>query len=352
MNVSESIQKIVHLCPENTPTNAPHHISLQHQHGQKRNTKQASLSLVRESNPRRPLRLVENDKHALEEDIPQNIEPDPRVGLDAAETQPAADGRVSDVGAGHDERPAADDEGEVRQGGGAGVDVAALGVVVARAGDSVVVGRDNVLGQVEEGGARVGDAVAQVAAGRRVAANAVPARGEFPEAVARRHGDVGDGARVLGRVDVAEVVATWGTLLQVGGEEWLGERALDSVYDWSVRSQYIRSHQWGHTEKGRLRLWLDGVDAAECKTKETVIVGVLSELAGDGSGSLNSLRGGSHTADNDLVGVDGTGGARVVAVGDGPAVALLESTGLAWVVLRVAGRFAARGKGREHPAMP
>ena len=93
----------------------------------------------------------------------------------------------------------------------------------------------------------------------------------MPEALAAVDGDVGDGACVLGGIDEAKVVSASGALLQVDGEELLLERRLDGV------------------EESGLLLGLDGVDAAERKTEEAVIVGVLRELSRDLSGSLNCL---------------------------------------------------------------
>lgn len=94
-------------------------------------------------------------------------------------------------------------------------------------------------------------------------ADAVSAGVELPEAVAAVDRDVGDGAGVLGAVDVAKVVGAGGALLQVDGEEFLAEAALDGV------------------EEGGLSVWLDSVDSAEGEAEEAVVVGVRSESRGD-----------------------------------------------------------------------
>ena len=175
------------------------------------------------------------------------------------------------------------------------------------------------------------DCAAAAPGGGGSGADAVAASGELPEALAAVDGDVGDGAGVLGAVDEAEVVAAGFALLQVDGEELLLERRLDGV------------------EEGVLLLRADGVDAAECKTEETIVIGVLSERSRDLGGGLNCLRGGSHGANDDLVGVDVATGARAILVADVPGCSgnLLARCG--GVVSGVAGALAGGSLGGEDP---
>jgi len=72
---------------------------------------------------------------------------------------------------------------EIRERGGAVEDVATLRLVVGRALDLFVVGSDDGGGEVEQGGAGIGDGVADAARGAVGGADAVASRGELPEAV-------------------------------------------------------------------------------------------------------------------------------------------------------------------------
>lgn len=163
---------------------------------------------------------IEDDELALEEDVPEDVDADAGVGLDAAEAGRAArvGGGVVDVRARDGGVIAADGEGDGREGGATRVGVAALGLVVLGAGDAAVVGSDDGVVEEEQGGAGVGDGVADGAAGG-AAVDAVAVGCEAPEAAAAVDGDVGDCAGVGGVVDAAEAVGSGLALLEVGGEE-------------------------------------------------------------------------------------------------------------------------------------
>lgn len=164
---------------------------------------------------------VEDDKSGLEGNVAEDGEADVAVGLDAAVAGGAGDGGVVDVAAGDGDAGAADAEGEVGQGGGAGEDVGGLAAAVGRAADGGVVGLDDGVGEQEEGGAGVGDAVDR---GRleAAAADGVAGRGPLPPALGSRHRGVGDASGVGGGVDVAEVVLASCVLsdLVFGEEGW------------------------------------------------------------------------------------------------------------------------------------
>ena len=298
--------------------------------------KTTDLRLLGETETGRALSLVEDGKDALEEDVAEDGEADAGVGLDAAEAggRAGGDGSVVDVRAGNDEDGTADGDGEVGGGAAAGESVATLGAVVAGTGEGLVVGSDGGGGQVHEGGAGVSDGGADAARGAVAGADAVAARGELPETLRVIHGGVGDAAGVLGGVNVAEVVGAGSALLEGGGEQRRGEAALHGV------------------EEGGLLGGGDGVDGAEGQAEETIGGGVLSELAGDGGGSLNRLRGGGNATDDHGVGVDIATGTRAVTVADAPAGAgdLLGRGGLAWVVCGLAINLVGGSLGGEDPA--
>lgn len=248
--------------------------------------------------------LVKNDELGLEENITKNGEANASVWLDTTEASLAAlvDWGVVDVLARDGQGLAADHDVEIWDGSAAWEGVSTLLLVQLGAGDLLVVGVRNLGWEVEESGASVGNGAADVAAagGRVAGADGVATSGEAPESLGVVDWDVGDASSVLGAVDVAEVVRSSLAGLEIGSEELLGEAALDGV------------------EESGLLLWLNGVDAAESQTEETVVVGVLSELGRNRGGSLDSLRGGSHTSNNDLVGIDNSGSARAITVGDVP----------------------------------
>lgn len=273
---------------------------------------------------------VEDDELALEEDVADDGEADAVVALDAAEALAARGGRVVDVRAGHGALLAVDDEREGGQIGGAVEDVAAVVGAVLGARDLLVVGRDNVAGQVEQGGAGVSDGVDGGGLGGAVA-DGVGGGLELPEAVGGVDIDVDDLTGVLAVVDVTQVVRTGLTLLQGDGEELLGKGVANSV------------------EESLLGLGLDGVDGAEGQAEQAIVVGVLGEGSGHGGGGLDGLRGGSDAADDDLVGVDLAGRTRAITVGDVPRGTGLLGARLGGIVDGVAGLLALGHKGGEDP---
>ena len=210
-------------------------------------------------------RVIKDDELRLEEDIAKNGLSDTRIALQTTEAAPTLrSGRVVHVASRHDGRVAFDLEREVGKGGVAAKDVSAVGLAVGGSRDFSVVGGDEVIWEKEKGCSGVGDGGDALADwGSR--ANGVPAAREAPETLRVVHGGVGDVASVLAGVDVAKVVATGRTLLQVGGEEWGVEAGL------------------GVGEEGLLLVGLDRVDGAEGEAEKAVAL-VLSELGADGFG--------------------------------------------------------------------
>ena len=250
-------------------------------------------------------RIIEDDELALEPDIAEDVEADPGIRLHAAEALPVGRGRgVVDVAARDGARIGADGEAEVGQGGGAGEDVAAVGLAVGGALDLLVVGGDDRVVDEEEGGACVSDGLDGGGDGFS-RADGVAGGGVAPEALGVVDGDVGDGAGVFGVVDVAEVVVTGGALLEVGGEKWSVEEGF------------------GVGEEGLLLIGGDGVDGGKAEAEEAVVA-ALDELRGDGLRGFDSLGGDGCAADVDGVSVDVAGGGGLVAVGDGPGLAVEE----------------------------
>ena len=251
---------------------------------------------------------VENDVLALEEDITKDGETDSGVALDTTEAGTITVGSEVDVSARNGVDGATNLNTKVRESRGAREGIAAGALAVLSTLDLSVVGRDDVVVDVEERSAGVSDGV-NVGGGSGAAANGVASSSEFPETIRGVHIDVGDLAGVGGSVNEAEGVSTWATLLQVGGKEGLGKVGLDSV------------------KEGRGRLRLDRVDAAERKTQEAVVGSVGHELAGDRGGGLDSLRGGGDTADNYLVGINVSSSAGAISVTNLPGFALLNFGG-------------------------
>lgn len=273
-------------------------------------------SLLRETEARAAGGNVVDNVLALEEDVAEDVEPDARVVLDTAEAGAGAggDGGVVDVLARHGLSDTADGDGEGGQGSTAREDVATLGVVVLSAADLGVVSLDDGRVNVDQSCASVDDGVNLIADGG-ARADLVAGGSEAPETLAVVDGNVGDGTSVLGGVDEAEVIGTGGVVLEGDSEELLSKRALDSV------------------EEGLLSGGGDSVDAAESKTEKTVGVLILLELCRDRGGSLDSLGGGSHTSNSDLISVDLARRAGTIAVADLPRVATLELGGISLVVV-------------------
>lgn len=296
-------------------------------------TRAHHLRLSGEAKTRAALSLVEDGVDGLEEDVAEDRKATKTlVGLDTAEAVGSRDGCEVDVRAGNSEDLATNVDVEVRELGRAGEDVATLGVAVGSAGDLTVVCGDGSIRDEEESGAGVGNSLADAARGGGGATGAVAAGVELPEALAGVHRDIGDGAGVLGAVNVAEVVSTSGSLLQVDSEQRLSKRALDSV------------------EEGRLLLRLNSVNAAECQAEKAVGIRVLGEGGRDRSCSFDCLRGGSDGSNDDLVGVDIATGAGAISVTDLPGLSGQLPSRSRRVVLGVASGFAGRCLGREDPA--
>lgn len=96
----------------------------------------------------------------LEGNVAEDVDADARAGLQSAEAGGAAigDGSVVDEGSRNGDARRADAESEGGEGGGAGVDVTAIGVAVGGAGDLGVVCLHNGGGEVQEGGTGVSNA--------------------------------------------------------------------------------------------------------------------------------------------------------------------------------------------------
>lgn len=267
-----------------------------------------SQILSRKPQLRSPSRVIKDHKLRLEEHVPENRLPDTAVALQPAKAAAALRRRrVVQETARHDGGIPFDLEREVGQGGAAGEDVAAVGLAVGGAGHLAVVGGDEVVGEEEEGRSRVGDGGDALAHGG-ARADGVAARGEAPEPLRVVDGGVGDVARVLARVDVAEVVAAGLAFLQVGGEEGgveagfgVGEEGLDLV--------------------GR-----DGVDGAKGQAQEAVAL-VLSEFGADLFGQFDGLAGDRGSADVDHVSVDVAAGGAAVSIADAPGLAAVHFGG-------------------------
>ncbi len=69
-------------------------------------------------------------------------------------------------------------------------------------------------------------------------------------------------------------------------------------------------------KEGGLLVRANSVDGREGKSRDCVVVSILLELSRDGGSSLNSLGGGGDSTNNDLVGIDNTGGTRAIAIAD------------------------------------
>lgn len=108
-------------------------------------------------------------------------------------------------------------------------------------------------------------------------------------------------------------------LLKVSGKQLLSQRALNGV------------------EESRLLTRLNGIDAAESQTEQSIVIHVLGELSRDGSSSLNSLRSCSDATNDHFIAVYISRCAGVVSVLDRPGISRFASAGDAWVVPGVAG---------------
>ena len=232
-----------------------------------------SKILRRKPQPRSPTRILKHDKLRLQENIAKDVNPDPATRLDPTETgaRPLLQRRVVDIAPRHDGVVAFDGERDVWESSIAGDGVPALLLVVDGAVDCRVISVDNGVWDQEERGACVGDCGDRFRRGG-AAADGVAARGEAPEALGIVDGRVGDVAGIGAGIDVAEVVGSWGALLEIGSEEW------------SVEAGFCVG------EKGLLLVRSDGVDAAEGEAEQSVAL-VLRELRADFLGEFNGLAG-------------------------------------------------------------
>jgi hypothetical protein len=245
-------------------------------------------------------RGIEDDVLALQEDITEDGESNASVALDTTKASRAAllGGGVVDQVTGDNSVIARDGDGEVGELGRAVESVATSLLVVLSTIDLLVVGRDNIVVEEKESGAGVSNTgkLARALGG----ANLVGIGIELPETLGVIDIGVSEGAGVLGGVSETEVVDTGGVVLQSNTEDGVGELGLDGV------------------KEGGLSLGLDGVDGAESKTQETVVVLVLDELLADLGSSLDSLARGSDRANLNSVLVDITASGGAITVGDGP----------------------------------
>ena len=248
-----------------------------------------SQILSRESKLRSPSRIAKDNELRLEEDITEDGQSNPSIALKPTEAAAAPRGGcVVHIVSRHNSLIVFDSESEVGEGGGAREDVTTVSLAVGRSRHLGVIVRHEVVWQEEEGSSGVGDGGEAVAdCGSRT--NRVPAGREGPEALRVVHSCVGDLASVLARVNIAEVVASGRTLLQVCREERGVEAGL------------------GVGEESLCLVGLDGVDRAEGEAKKTIAL-VLSEFRADLLGQFDGLTSDSCTADVDDIGVDVTAG--------------------------------------------
>lgn len=151
---------------------------------------------------------IEDNESSLESNITENVDANAGAGLQTTEASGAAisDGTVVHVGGRNSNASRANTEGEGGEGSRAGEDVATVGRAAGRSRDLGVVGSDDGGGEVEKGGAGIGD-TRDAGGGEGVGADLVSGRGEHP-VLGLSDSGVGDGASVLGRVNGTESVGT------------------------------------------------------------------------------------------------------------------------------------------------
>lgn len=204
-------------------------------------------------------RIVKNNKLGLQENITEDRKPNRSIALNAPKARRTSSRkrRVIHIITRHNSAVSLDLERDIRESSAAGEDVAAVSLAVGGAGNLGVVCCYDVVGQEEERRSSVGngrDTFGNGGAG----ADCVACASEAPESLRVVDGCVGDASGVGGVVDVAEVVAAWLALFEIGGEEWGAEES------------------GGVVEKGLLLVWGYGVDGGEGETEESVAL-VLSE---------------------------------------------------------------------------
>ena len=267
-----------------------------------------SQILRREPKPRAPRLITKHHKLRLQENIPKDRQPNTSITLQSPKAAPAPRRRrIIHIITRHNSLIIFDAESKVGEFSGARKDVAAISPAIGRARDLGIVVGDEVVWQEEEGSARVsdgGEAVADSGAG----ADRIAPRRESPKALRAVHRRVGDLARILARVDEAEVVATGCTLFQVCREERGVEAGL------------------GVVEEGLCLVGLDGVDLAEGEAKKTIAL-VLSEFRADLLGQFDGLAVHLCTADVDDIGVDVAAGGAAISITDAPSLAVADLGG-------------------------
>lgn len=251
--------------------------------------------LLRNPKPRLTLGPIKHGKVLLQQHIAQDLDI-ARTGLQTRDALALADVRVHHLLARDDGHVPADLDAEVGELLGAVVERGAVQRRVGGGFDLREVVVDDVLVEVDERGARVGDGRGADLACLLLAADGVGGDVELPEAVGFVDGRVVDVAAVFGFVDHAEFVgALAADLLEVGREDGKGE----------VGDQVL--------EEGLLGLRLDGVDGLEGEAQEAVHVLVRLELGGDLGGQFDGLLVDCGTADvNGVVAHDTAGTAAIL----------------------------------------
>lgn len=150
---------------------------------------------------------VKHNEGGFQRNITKDIDTNSSAALQAAEASSAcAVGRRKvHVLARDGDGGTPNAKGEVWQRSGALEGITTLGIVVLGTADLGVVGVDDVVIEEKQRGASVGNTGDGLSL-ERTAADGVAGRREAPEAFAVVNGCVGDGAGVLGTVDVAKVV--------------------------------------------------------------------------------------------------------------------------------------------------
>ena len=154
------------------------------------------LSLLGETEPGRAGGHGVDDVLALEEDVTQDVETNVVGRLDATKARAVAVGGKVDVVSGNGLLDATNDNGEVGQGGGAGEDITSIVGRVLGTTNLGVVGVDDGVVEVDEGGAGVGNSTEAVTGGGS-ASDSVAAGGELPETLASVYVGVGNGTGVF-----------------------------------------------------------------------------------------------------------------------------------------------------------
>ena len=216
-----------------------------------------NTSLLRETQSRTRAAHLMNNVLALKEDITKDAEANTIISLNTTEasTSTIIKRSVVDVFTRNSLLDTTNSDGEIREGSSAREDVTALSSIVLCTADLGVVGLDDGGVGVDEGCAGVEDTGDGLGGGGGT--DAVGGGAEAPETLAVVGGDVGDGARVLALVDVAEVVGAGGVVLELDGEKGRRELRLDGV------------------EEGLLLLGLHRVDGGHGQAEQTVRVDVL-----------------------------------------------------------------------------